>query len=334
MSKLSFSLWNDLDRFDSADSNVRPESYLGKQAAYLEYGPVFFRNEISFSAFRLQAEVAIPGKAGFIGFVFGAKDSQNYELIYLAPEEIQYDPVMNGSNTWQIYHGEAYRRGLPTMSGKWVTLAVEVQPNGASVYLGDEVSPRLVISNLQHGTPVGKIGFWGYLPTYIRNMTVEEIQPAPILEKGKEDRKRLEAETFVTEWVISPAAENRWTKAVVEENGTLNFNRLYPVEQGGSAVAKCSFFLPEEKESTLSFGFSDHLRLWVNEEWIYEGECRWQPPESDGRIRADFARVPVRWRAGVNTIRAEVTNHERFGWGLCVKTGLSDVSFLTEEIEG
>ena len=53
--------------------------------------------------------------------------------------------------------------------------------------------------------------------------------------------------------------------------------------------------------------------------------------EQESNIRSNIASVPVRWRAGVNTIRAEITNNEFFGWGLCIKTGLSDMSFITEE---
>lgn len=53
MTKLSFNLWNDLDRFDLADSNARPRVYLGQQATYLEKtgSAVFLRNEIPFTAF-------------------------------------------------------------------------------------------------------------------------------------------------------------------------------------------------------------------------------------------------------------------------------------------
>lgn len=83
---------------------------------------------------------------------------------------------------------------------------------------------------------------------------------------------------------------------------------------------------PEEIETQLTFGFSDQLRLWVNEEEVYQGDWRWDPPGSDGRIRCNFANVRVRWRAGLNTIRAEVTNNEFFGWGLSLKTGLSNLS--------
>lgn len=340
MTKLLFNLWNDLDKFDLGDSNIRPGVYLGQKAAYLEKtgSAIFLRDEITFDCFRLQAEVAIPKQVGFIGLVFGAKDLHNYELVYLAPVEIQYDPIMNDSMTWQIYNGSLYQKPLPNTTGKWVEFSIEVQPNGVAVYMGENTSPQLIIPNLQHEGFVGKVGFWGYLPSYIRNLSVEEIQPTPIIKREK-NLKQLITETFVTEWMVSmpylkgeqPAAKNNWTKAFVEENGTLNINRIHKVEQGISVQTKSTFTIPEEKETFLTFGFSDHLRLWINEEEVYQGDWRWNPPGSDGRIRCDFAGIPVRWRAGLNTIRAEITHDEFFGWGLSMKTGLSDMSFITDE---
>ncbi len=49
-----------------------------------------------------------PGES-YVGFCFHLADVENYETIYLAPGSggqptaIQYDPVMNGSTTWQIF---------------------------------------------------------------------------------------------------------------------------------------------------------------------------------------------------------------------------------------
>lgn len=335
MTKLCFNLPNDLNKFDLGDSSARPGEYLGQQAVYLEKAgsAVFLRDEITFKSFRIQAEVAIPEQVGFIGLVFGAKDSKNYELVYLAPVEIQYDPIMNASMTWQIYNGPMYQKLLPVSTGKWTEFSVEVQPGGAAVYLGSDPSPQLVIPNLQHGSSVGKIGFWGYLPSYIRNLSVEEIQQTPIL-KSRMNQGQRPSESCITEWMVSrpylltrqPAAEHLWTKAIVEENGTLNLNRLYTVERGITVTAKSMIDIPADRESLLTFGFSDQLNLWINEEQVYQGDWRWNPPGSDGRIHNHFCNIPVHWRAGLNTIRAEITNMENFGWGLNLATGLPDIS--------
>lgn len=276
MTDLSFTLWNDLDRFEWGDYSVRTGSYRGRQAAYLEQAcsAVFLREDIPYPCYRLQAEVAIPGEVGFVGLIFGAKDVCNYELVYLAPVEIQYDPVMNGSMTWQIYNGPKYQKPLPNTTGKWVNFAVEVQPEGVKVYMGDESAPQLVIPNLKHGIPAGKIGFWGFAPCYIRNLVVEEIQPAPI-PQSETDLNQLSADTFVTEWIVSALPGSGWKRAVIEENGILNLNRCFTAKQMSVLQARSIFHLPKEAESYVTLGFSDQVRLWVNEEEIYQGTWCW-----------------------------------------------------------
>jgi len=125
MNARTWSLTDDLDMFDMGDSGACVGEYRGKQALHLNRtgSAVLLRDDLPFESFRMQAEVAIPDAIGFAGLVFGAKDSLNYELVYLAPVEIQYDPIMNGSMTWQIYNGPAYQKPLPNMTGRWTTLA-------------------------------------------------------------------------------------------------------------------------------------------------------------------------------------------------------------------
>ncbi len=271
--KLNWSLVDDLKNFDISESGAHLAEWKDTKALYLNKSgvAVLLNDDIHFKSYRLQADVAIPEAVGFVGLVFGAKDMNNYELIYLSPGAgdglggIQYDPVMNGSTTWQIYNGPDYQASAPYVSGEWVRL------------------------------------------------------------------EQLAREGFVTEWIVSkPYCDNTqlietdWTKVDVEENGTLNLNRLYPSAKDISVQARSTVYISEETESVLNFGFSDQLRLWINEEEVYQGIWKWNPPESDGRIRYDFVAVPIRWTIGLNTIRAEITNQEViFGWGLSLKTGIS-----------
>ncbi len=345
MSKLQWNLWDDLKHFDMGESGARPAVWRDRKALYFEsdgISPVLLHDDLQLDCFRLQAEVAVPGPYGFAGLVFGARDSKNFELVYISPGidsemgQIQYDPVMNGSSTWQIYHGPVYQADAPVPAGEWVKLRLEVQQDSVAICVGDTTTPQIVVPSLQLGRPAGRIGVWGCLPSYIRNFSAEHIQPAPIDSK-RADLKRLENDTFVTEWMFSEPYTHAgtpnilhdwtkavWTKATVEENGTLNLNRMYPAAEKGTCVqTKYMFSLSVEKESLLTFGFSDQIRLWINEQEVYQGEWLWDPPGRDGRIRSEHAAVPIRWRAGLNIIRAELTNLEcMFGWGLSMKTGI------------
>jgi hypothetical protein len=116
MSKLNWSLVNDLNSFDLGESDASRGVWNNREALYLENGlPVLLNENVNFDCFRLQAEIACPGPDGFVGLIFGARDARNYELVYVSPGtstrmgEIQYDPIMNGSSTWQIYNGATYQ---------------------------------------------------------------------------------------------------------------------------------------------------------------------------------------------------------------------------------
>lgn len=336
--KQSYTLWDDLEKFDLGDSGACPSEWNGRKALYLGKlnSAIFLHEEVRYPAYRLHAEVAIPGDVGFVGLVFGAADSGNYELIYLAPLEIQYDPIMNGSMTWQIYNGPSYQKPLPNTTGEWRDLTVEVDPQGAKVYFGNSsAEPSLVLSSLQHGGQSGKVGVWSYLPAYIRNFSIEEIHPVPLF-RNTTALDALISETFITEWhVSSPFIKDRplephWTPALVEENGVLNINRIHRAEPGAAVEVKSTFRLAEQQETILTLGFSDSIRLWINDTEVYQGNWCWNPPVEDGRIRPDFANVPVQWRRGLNSIRAELLRKEDFGWGLAVKTGLSHMTFISQ----
>lgn len=328
-----WSLIEELPQLDLGGSDACIGEWQGVKALHIKKTgtPVFINHEVHWESFRIQALVAIPEEIGFIGVVFGARDSANYELIYLSPVsgkgigEIQYDPVMNGSTTWQIYNGPNYLAYTPYSVGEWVRLTIDVDKRSAKVYIGNDTSvPQLYISELQHGEGKGNIGVWGYLPGYIRDLSIEEIPSAPqaVTKRNKDE--------FVNDWLVSEPYfphsvpnEQQWATARTEENGTLNINRLYTSEKDKSVQIRSTITLLEEANTIISFGFSDALRLWLNDEEIYQGVCMWDPPEHDGRIRPDHISIPVTWRAGSNTIRAELTNKETvFGWGFCLKTGL------------
>jgi len=353
MSKYQWSLWDNLNDFDLGKTEARKEVWCGSEALFFQGQhcfPVLLNKSLSLDSFLIQAEVVCTAES-FVGLVFGAADSDNFELVYVSADNewklpnLQYDPVMNGSSTWQIYHGSRYQALVPVPLGEWVKLSLEVHSNSVSIFVGGNLQPQLIIPNIMLGNVLsGKIGVWGSSPSYIRNLSVEAIRPLTQLENAFDIKQQIN-ETFVTEWMISkpykrgdqPEHDPIWLKTSVEENGTLNLNRLYKSEAGAVVQVKCSFYLHEEKETLLCFGFSDRLRLWVNDQEVYDGEWKWCAPgnESDGRIRCDQSSVQIKWKAGINTICGEVTSLEGvFGWGLCVKTGLPKQFLMDANLPG
>lgn len=79
----------------------------------------------------LVARCRVDGE-GFAGIAFAAADPGNHELVYVSPGEIQYDPVMRGSNTWQVYHGAGLQAPAPVPARQWVALRVMVRDRGVA----------------------------------------------------------------------------------------------------------------------------------------------------------------------------------------------------------
>lgn len=280
------------------------------------------------TAFTLEADVALEGESGYVGLVFGATDPANYELVYVYRGEgqagwIQYDPVMNGSNTWQIYNGPRYQSsGVVVPPGEWVHLALRVEPDRAAITAGDAREPQLVVNPLMLGAR-GKVGVWGYCPGYVSNLVIRSSGPV-----GRSPGAEPSSQPFlpttqlpvglVTHWQVADCADGPWIEAAVEENGILNFNRHFAM-RGPNPVAYARAEVHAERAclADVSLGFSDRVRLLVNGAEVYQSEWRWGPPETDGRIRPNHTTLKVPLRPGANTILAEVAATELpFGWGL------------------
>ncbi len=344
MDRLSLDFGSGLDGWELLDSNGRLEEWHGRPALYLQGGPALFGEEIDLTDFALEVELGSPGPAAYVGAVFRAVDAVNYELVYTQPhtsgrwDAIQYDPVFNGCNTWQVYNGPLFQAPADVPTGEWYRLRIEVHGGQAFVRVGDAAQPQLRVRRLQHDGRVGRIGLWAYQPGYFSRLALEPLPPLP---EAATPGAAEEGLPYVSEWaVFGPVPSRRrpssvssdWRRVVVEEHGVLNLNR-YMAKGPSEAVAYAyaEVHAPDDTEATALFGFSDRLRLWVGNELIYEGENHWNDSlpgiAGSGYIRADAERAAVKLRSGWNPVLAEVTVDEPFGWGLILRLEASGQSF-------
>lgn len=302
-------------------------------------GKVLWDVAPSAQAFRMEAPIFVPGREGFAGLLYAAEDADNHELVYVYPADpadegapgwIQVDPVMNGSNTWQVYHAPPYRVQADVPSGAWVRLALAVYPDRVAAWAGEGEEPLLVVAHPRSGSGWGRVGIWAYLPCIVGEVTVSplaepwDVPPlSPTLQTcpGTITRwlvpEALDETPDGTEAARLDARPHGWREVGVEAGGVLNLNRLFRAAQGACVRARACVQAATGGMALLRLGFSDHLRLWVNDEPAYEGDHRWEPPHRDGRIRPDVVRVPVRLQPGQNELVADVRVDEPpFGWGL------------------
>ncbi len=139
-----------------------------------------------------------PGPA-YPGIAFRAADELDHELVYVQPhtsgswDAVQYDPVFNGVNTWQVFNGPRYQAQAEVPSDRWFTLRVDVVGLRAAVTLMEGAeragggrraapsrstlpAPALAAAHLVHERRAGRVGVWTYRPAYFAELRVGEAE--------------------------------------------------------------------------------------------------------------------------------------------------------------
>lgn len=265
----------------------------------------------------------------YIGCCFHLHDTENFETIYLAPhaggqpEAIQYDPVINGSHTWQIFGDADGIAAAPLEQERWHLLRVDVWPDIARVYVDDERSPKATFP-LRSGGRGGPVGLWGYLPSHVADFELRPIAaPPPPFPTPKVSAPP----GTMTEWLVAKRdtqtgapGEPRLAKA--EHNGVVCLNRLYRAESGARALAACEIEVPAGVgDIVLEAGYSDRARIWLDDQLVHEGEWIWDPNAgADGRVRPGHDKIVISAAPGWHLLLAEIAVLEPgFGWGLTAR---------------
>jgi len=248
----------------------------------------------------IEVEIWAEG-ACYPGIVFRVADVLNFELAYAVPhcsaqwDALQYDPVFHGSNTWQLYHGEAYQKAATVPMGEWFHLRMDVQGTRAAVSVEDR--PPLVLRQLAHPHAQGRVGIWTYLPAYFSNLRVSPCRQMP--EAGL-DALRPPPGTF-TEWFV-----DGFGRVQCEPSGVLNLNRCLPASLGELRLTRC-FETLSAQEIELAFGFSDELSLEVDGQVLFTGTNAFKgfgSYDERGYVDLDAHSARLRLEPGVHQLAA------------------------------
>lgn len=259
------------------------------------------------------------------GIVFRFADPTNYELAYAVPhasgqpDAIQYDPVFNGANTWQLHSGVAYQQFAEIPTGEWFTLRLDVVGDRAVVRVGDQ--PPLVVERLSHGVRRGRVGLWTFRPALFRNLTVG----APRSLDGLTGTPPMAPPDAITGWHLEGVGT-----VACEPNGVLNLNRFLASSPDAVRLTR-RFETDSAGEVELHVGFSDALTLRLDGELIFEGQHTFTGFESlSGRGWAEPGTEPVHVHveAGVHELEATLAVTEPFGWGQTVTLSGADLRLL------
>ena len=267
------SLADGLEGWTLEDAQAELAPWLGRQALMLRSGFVLAPVEMA-PPYALKATVSGGLRECYVGFCFHLADAENYETIYLAPQAgdrptgIQYDPVINGSNTWQVFGDAdglaAGRLRPPLQSEHWHLLALYVWADIAQVHVDEDPSPKAVFP-LRSGLRRGSIGLWGYLPSYVADF---EVRPLSLPPPPFPEPKVAVPTGTVREWLVAQYDERSQAfvgprRARTEHNGTLCLNRLYRAPPRARAMAACDIDVPQRAgQAVLEVGYSDGGRVW------------------------------------------------------------------------
>ena len=334
------------------DEKAKVQEYKGKTAISLQGSPSNFRpglayfNDLVLENGIIECDIASSVKRSYVGIAFRVQSEDNYELIYFEPhrsgkwDAIQYDPVFNGSTTWQLHHGPGYQAEAEIPTKRWFHVKIVVRGLRAEVYLDDASIPSLVVDELQHGYGKGYVGAWSYYPGNIANLLVRpDPTPSaqPVHEQRRPDPHYLTvwkvSEPFVAEQTDLDAllrdAKQRlqWNPVTSEASGIINLNRRFRKPPGKAAVlARTAIHSQRQQMKKLSFGYSDEIVVFLNSEELFKGDNSFSPYRGHmGYVRDGEDTVELNLENGDNELVLAVSE-KAFGWGFICR--LDDIAGL------
>lgn len=237
----------------------------------------------------IEFDISMERGYAFAGIKFRQKDSDNYENLILRSIEsgndhaMQYNPIFNGNESWQLYYGENYTRTTFLRDGEWMHVKLAIYEDQMEVFIDDMNKLALHVIDLKHAIEPGSVALWSDMPAYFANFRIKEIenydfsddyQPKPTPPLGT-----------ITQWNVSQSfaageknvadyiSTQNWTKQSCEYNGLVNFARIHTFTYSQNTVlAKCTIIADKAQRKRLKFGYSDVAAIYLNQEMLYEGQ--------------------------------------------------------------
>ncbi len=302
-----------------------------------------YLKDLQFQDGVIEVDIAVDGTRSYPGIMFRMQSEGDYERLYvrphragLYPDAIQYTPVFNGVEGWQLYNGTGYTAAAELPAREWIRLRLEVRGKQARVYLGQRGLPAMLITDLKHGVGSGTIGVQGP-----KNETAcfsnFSYTPHVDLTFGPQTTPETPGGT-ITDWEISRAfpAERvdrnsypgfytiffaDWRKVEPEATGLVDVARYMGRSgpQPDLVLARTMVKSDGAQSIRLSFGYSDEIDLFLNGQKVFAGisSYRSRDPSFLGVVGL-YDAVNLRLERGLNEILLMVTESSG-GWGFMAR---------------
>lgn len=329
----------DSDRWEIKAAESRVLEHMGRRSLYLKGGVAAVRNS-QFTDGVIEFDISFAEARGFMGAVWRLQDFENYEEFYIRPHQSgnpdanQYQPVFNGVAAWQLYYGEGYGAPVKYDFNQWVHVRIAVSGRRAEIYIKDMSTPALFVSDLKREIKEGRVGLsvGNFAPAYYSNFSFEPMTNVRL--KGKPGAVEAPPAGMVTHWMVSGVFEGKslegkyqlaaadkerlsWKRLECESTGICNLARLQGVTKERNTVfARLVIGSEREQVKRLRFGFSDAVKVYLNDRLLYGGSDIYQ--SRDYRFLGTtglFDELYLPLKQGDNELLMAVT--ENFGgWGI------------------
>lgn len=329
------------------DTGARTVPYLGRPSLFLDNGIALLKTP-SFGDGTIEVDIAMHGHPSFAGIAFRAESANDYELIYVRPhltrqpDAVQYTPVFNGSEGWQLYNGKGFTAPADLPANRWVHLRVVVSGYSARLFVDNAPEPQLVVTDLKRPWARGQIGLWGrFGGANFSNFTFTAADTtAPAATTVASSNQLL------LDWELSPAWEtasvsderlpattSNWSPVRAEASGLVNIARFRrgvrtPASAGTSrdlVFAKTIIASAQPRHARLVFGYSDAVHVFLNGHLLFAGDSsfRSRDPAFLGVASLGPDALYVDLAPGRNELVFAVT--ENFGgWGFMARLEPAD----------
>ena len=289
----SISVPFDEDRWDTQGAEFVSTNFQGREAILLTGGTIVLK-DVELLNGTIEVDINFSNRRNFPGVRFRMQDRRNYENFYIRPHQSsnpdanQYTPVFNGTAGWQLYHGEEWATPITYEYGVWHHIKIELSGSKAKIYF-DNMEREMLAVDLLRDIEAGKIGLGtGIAPVYFANLsyTINDGSTAKTpVDSRAEDNS-------ITQWQVSNLIEdsvvldqlqldknfkNRltWTAQQSEWTGAINLARYAQRSQGSNTIAvKVDIESDKAQLKRIDFGFSDRVRVYLNDQAIFEGRDR------------------------------------------------------------
>ncbi len=320
-------------------------TYLERPSLFIENGVALLRDS-SFGDGTIEFDVAMHGHASFAGVAFRALSEDDYELIYLRPhlsrrpDALQYTPIYNGGEAWQLYSGPGYTGEAELPLNRWLHVKLVASGYTARLFVDGAANPQLTVTSLKRPWARGMIGLWGSLGG--ANFSNVIVSPANTTAPAARPAEPPPAPHTLTKWELSPAFETTamkddvlpdratsgaaaWTSVTAESSGLVNiaeYRRRTRSTPSSLALvfARSTITAARAEQMKLVFAYSDRVHIFVNGRLLFAGDSVFQSrdPSFLGVASLGPDAIYVDLRPGPNEIVLALS--EKFGgWGFAAR---------------